>query len=441
MNDADCAIVCPCAELHGTLRVPGDKSISHRTAMLAALARGESRISGFLMSGDCLNTLKAIEALGCRVAITPSAVLVAGGEWVAPKRPLDLGNSGTGMRLLAGLLAGRPWVTELTGDASLCSRPMRRIQQPLELMGARIELSGPKGCAPMRVHGGVLRGIEYAMPVASAQVKSAVMLAALFAEGETAIREPAPTRDHTELVFKTLGLPLRIADGWIRLPGFGAAGPVLAPRAWEVPGDFSSSAFWLVAAAALPGSLVTIREVGLNPRRAALLDVLRRMGAEIVVQYDTKRHDCEPSGTVTVKGGVLHGTEIGGAEIPNLIDELPVLAVAGALAQGTTLIRDAAELRVKESDRIACMAADLRELGVNLDEREDGMRIKGGRPVRGGTVNSYGDHRVAMAMAVLALHAAGAVRIINTACVQTSYPEFWQHLEALGAHVELSCSN
>ncbi|MFA5042495.1 MAG: 3-phosphoshikimate 1-carboxyvinyltransferase [Kiritimatiellia bacterium] len=438
MNTADSATIHPCRALTGAVRVPGDKSISHRAAMLAALTIGPSRLTGFLRSEDCLNTLKAMECLGAQVEIAPEFIQVTGRPWACPRRPLDMGNSGTGLRLLTGLLAGRPWTTELTGDRSLRSRPMQRIRAPLEQMGARVELLGAGNCAPIRITGGALRGIAYPMPVASAQVKSCILLAALFAEGETRIEEPLPTRDHTERAFQELGIPLLAEGNRIALRGYGPRGPELKSRDWTVPGDFSSAAFWLVAAAVL-GTDVTVRNVGLNPRRTALLDVLKRMGANLDVVPESAPPATEPSGAIVIHGSDLRGAEIGGAEIPNLIDELPIAAVAGALARGTTIIRDARELRVKESDRIACMVANLKALGIPAEEREDGMTVTGGAAVRGNVeLDCYGDHRIAMAMAILALRASAPVRIRGIACVNTSYPEFWQHLTALGAKVELN---
>ncbi len=432
----------PC--LSGLLRVPGDKSISHRLAMLSALATGQSNIQFFLRSQDCLNTVKALENLGAKASFEGTSLSICGigNHWRQPTQALDLGNSGTSMRLLAGLLAGQPLVTELTGDASLCSRPMGRIREPLERMGAKVELLGGANRAPIRIHGGRLRGIEYSMPVASAQVKSSILLAALFAEGVTELNEPQPTRDHTERLFKILGLPLTVNDTIISLPGYGQAGPALQGRDWFVPGDFSSAAFWLTAAAAMPDAQLTLQDVGLNPRRTALLDVLRRMGAAIKTVAAHSPLAPEPYGEITVTGGRLRGTNVMGAEIPNLIDELPLVAVAGALAEGITEIRGAKELRLKESDRIASMAANLQALGVMVTEHDDGMTIQGGAVIHGGlTLNSYDDHRIAMAMAIMALFADRPITITSAACVDASYPEFWNHLEALGAHVVLNCSH
>lgn len=435
----DIAIIKPCQRVRGTITVPGDKSISHRAAMMSSLASGTSVISGFLRAEDCLNTLKALSALGAKIEFSGDKLHITGCPWQEPVGPLDMGNSGTGLRLMAGLLAGRPWTTELTGDASLRSRPMGRIKEPLEKMGACLELTGKKGCAPIQISGGKLRAIDYEMPVASAQVKSCVLLAALFAKGVTNVIEKTPTRDHTEKIFLQTGIPVKIDGNRISVRGFGTNGPMLRPFNLKIPGDFSSAAFWLAAASVKPGSRIDIKGVGLNPRRTAFLEVLRRMGADIRTDLENNQQMFEPGGTITVTGAGLQGASVGGAEIPNLIDELPLVAVLGALAQGTTVISGARELRVKESDRIACLAANLRLLGIEPEEKEDGLIIHGGRLVRGGTtVESYGDHRIAMAMAILALFAEGPVTIRNIACVATSYPEFWKHLRSIGADVRIS---
>jgi 3-phosphoshikimate 1-carboxyvinyltransferase len=442
MNDS--VQVHPCTRLSGALRVPGDKSISHRLAMLSALAVGRSRIAGFLQSEDCVNTVKAMQALGAGADIEGDALTMEGigGAWKQPAHALDVGNSGTSMRLLAGLLAAQPFVTELTGDASLRSRPMGRIKEPLEQMGAKVELLGPSGRAPVRITGGHLHGIEYSMPVASAQVKSCILLAGLFADGLTTIHEPKPTRDHTERLFQILRLPLEMSGTRVSLRGFGRKGPSFKGRDWRVPGDFSSAAFWLVAAAAMPQAQVSVQDVGLNPRRTALLEVLKRMGAGVTVTTADQSLSSDPFGSVSMQGGNLRGTRVGGGEIPNLIDELPIVAVAGALADGVTEIRDARELRVKESDRIACVAANLRAMGVTVTEYDDGMAIKGGSTICGGVaLDSYGDHRIAMAMAILALFADKPVTIAPVACVETSYPGFWNHLGELGGHVVLHRSH
>ena len=434
------AIVYPAKSLGGTLEVQGDKSISHRVAMLSALASGTSIVKHFLQSEDCVNTLRAMEALGARTFFSEDGDLTiqgTAGKILEPVAPLNLGNSGTGMRLLAGLVAGMPITVELTGDASLCSRPMSRIKEPLELMGAKLELLGENGCAPIRIHGGNLKGIEYTTPVASAQVKSCVLLAALFAEGKTTVIERMPTRDHTERLLQTMGAPIEIEDLKIHMKGFGSKGPSFKARDWYIPGDFSSAAYALTAVAARENAMATVNNVGLNPKRTALLDVLKRMGARVNVVVKKTAEEAEPYGNVTLIGGELHGTHVGGTEIPKLIDELPLVAIAGALAHGKTIISDARELRVKESDRISCMATNLRALGVEVEEREDGLEISGPANLRAtSAIQSYGDHRIAMSMAVLALYSQDPVCVNNIACINTSYPAFWNDLKQLGAHVD-----
>ena len=431
--------VLPGARLGGALAVPGDKSVSHRIALLGALAGGTTTVRGFLRSADCMALLGVMAELGAPYAEDGDRVVIrgTGGPLHAPSRVLDMGNSGTGIRLLAGLLAGQGFTSEMTGDASLRSRPMRRIQEPLELMGARVELLGDRGCAPVRVTGARLSGIEYTPAVASAQVKSCVLLAGLFAEGVTTVVERQPTRDHTERLLNAMGVPVHTDGPRVWLKGYGGRGPRLAGREWVVPGDFSSAAFWLTAAAALPGVRLQVRGVGLNPRRHALLGVLVRMGAKVTVEATASDEACEPMGTLTVEGGALTGTEVGGAEIPDLIDELPLVAVAGALARGRTVIRDAAELRVKESDRIHSVVDNLKRLGVQADERPDGLVVDGGAAIRGGvTIDSFGDHRIPMSMAILAQAASGPVHLADVGCVNKSYPEFWDDLRRVGGHVE-----
>ena len=424
--------VHPARRLTGEITPPGDKSISHRVGMLAACATGRSEVTGFLRSTDCLHTLQAMQSLGARADWAEDTLYITGngGNFMEPVADLDMGNSGTGLRLLTGLIAGTGVKATLTGDASLCSRPMRRIQEPLAQMGARIELTGERGTAPIRVEGAPLKGIIYEMPVASAQVKSALLLASLHAEGLTIIRENMPTRDHTERLLEAMGVPVKTTGPNVSLEGGGPNGYPLAAGQWRVPGDISSAAFAMVAAAARPEASLRIRGVGLNPRRTAVLDVLRRMGARIQVEpAEASAGFCEPAGDIVIEGGTLRGTEIGGAEIPNLIDELPAIAVAAALAEGETTIRDAAELRVKESDRIATMAAGLRAMGVEVEEQPDGMIVRGRAEVRASdALHSRGDHRVAMSLAVLALFAPEASVIQDIECVETSYPGFWEDL-------------
>ena len=424
----DAVQVSPARCLAGTVSVPGDKSVSHRLAMLGGLANGVTTLRNFLASEDCLSTLAAVGALGADTVREGTAITIrgVGGRFEAPRQTLDLGNSGTGMRLMAGLLAAHPFCSEMSGDASLCSRPMRRVQVPLQEMGAKVEALGADGRPPLRITGGGLCGIEYSLPVASAQVKSCVLLAGLFASGQTTVIEPGPCRDHTELLLSAMGVDLAIDGASIAITGSGGEPVPLAGRAWDIAGDFSSAAFWIAAAACRDGSTITIEDVGLNPRRTGLLDVLREMGGEIRCQVSGVRCQWEERGTVTVQGTKLRGTSVGGDRIPNLIDELPLVAVAGALAEGETEIRDAAELRVKESDRIAVMVEGMKSLGVDVEERPDGMLIRGGRSIRGGaTVDSRGDHRVAMALAVLALFADGPTTVRGVQCIRTSYPTFW----------------
>lgn len=431
--------VLPCRRLNGTLAVPGDKSISHRIAMLASYAHGTTTVRGFLRSEDCVTILNAMTQLGARYEFSEDILKVigVGGVFQRPSKILDMGNSGTGMRLLAGILAGQKFSSEMTGDASLRSRPMRRISEPLIRMGATVDLLGEKGCAPVRITGGKLTGIEYTPPVASAQVKSCVMLAALFADGITTITEVSPTRDHTERLLNAMGVPVTVKGLQVSMRGYGSAGPRLEARSWNVPGDISSAAFWITAAACGEGHAIELPNVGWNPRRNALINVLRRMGASIEFTETPDATACECQGVIRVEGRSLHGTEVGGSEIPDLIDELPLVAVAGALAQGRTIIRDAAELRVKESDRIHSVVDNLTRMGVKVEETPDGMIIEGPSRLKGGvSVDSYGDHRIPMAMSVLAMYADGPVRMEDIACVNKSYPGFWDDLRKVGGHAE-----
>jgi 3-phosphoshikimate 1-carboxyvinyltransferase len=426
------------SSLRAEFSVPGDKSISHRAAIFSALANGVCTIRNFLPSEDCLNTLNAMQALGARHEVLaeltgygPTHLVIHGQAMKlhAPAAALDCGNSGTGMRLLAGLLAGQPFSSELFGDASLSCRPMGRITTPLGLMGARIETRGSQpGCAPLVIHGTPLTPITYQMPVASAQVKSAVLLAGLFANGTTTVVQPAETRDHTERMLASFGVATHHEGNAIALAG----GQMPVACEFTVPGDISSAAFWLVAAAALPGSRLLLQNVGLNPTRTAILKVLTRMGAHMI---DIVHHSAgEPIGDIEIHGAPLTGTTILAEEVPNLIDEIPVLAVAAALASGRTSIRHARELRVKETDRITTVVNNLRAMGAHVVEFDDGMEIEGGQPLHGAELDSFGDHRIAMAFAIAGLFAEGETLIRNTACVNTSYPGFAHHLQAILDH-------
>jgi 3-phosphoshikimate 1-carboxyvinyltransferase len=428
----------------GALEVPGDKSISHRVAIFSAIASGTSSITGFLQAEDCINTLRALEAIGVETFIDGDGELQitgTGGRFFEPAFPLDFGNSGTGLRLMAGLLASQPFQTELSGDESLSSRPMDRIRGPLEMMGATFEFPNTDNRAPFRVQGGSLTSIDYRAPVASAQVKSCLLIAGLFAEGESVIHEPRRTRDHTERLLRVLDVPIKVDGLSVSVDGFGLDGPDVEATEWYVPGDFSSAANWIVSAAARGGKKLNIENVGLNPRRTAILDVLERMGAEIEVEVISESDVAEPYGDIKVRGTNLKGTEVGGNEIPNLIDELPLVAVAGALAEGETVIRDAAELRVKESDRISAMVKNLKKFGADVEELKDGLIVRG--PInldKKVGVDSYGDHRIAMAMAILGSYGEKPVAIKNIACTETSYPGFWGDLRHQGVSVEFAAT-
>ncbi|WP_298575613.1 3-phosphoshikimate 1-carboxyvinyltransferase [uncultured Luteimonas sp.] len=411
------------APLHGELAVPGDKSVSHRAIMLASLADGTSRIDGFLEGEDARATETIFRRMGVRIETPQAGSRVVHGVGIdglhAPDGPLDCGNAGTGMRLLAGLLAGQAFDTTLVGDASLSKRPMRRVTVPLARMGARID-TGEGGVPPLRIHGGsALHGIDIDTEVASAQVKSALLLAGLYARGATTVREPHPTRDYTERMLQALGWPIEFSPGYARLEG----GHRLRARDIVVPADFSSAAFFLVAASLVPGSELRLRRVGVNPRRTGLLHVLRLMGADIV-EHPAGEQGGEPVSDLVVRHAPLRGIEVPEEHVADMIDEFPVLFVAAACARGTTVVRGAAELRVKESDRIATMAAGLRTLGASIDERPDGAVIQGDARLGGGAVQSHGDHRIAMSFAVAAQLAQGEVRIGDVANVATSFPGF-----------------
>lgn len=422
-------IASPGGPLSGELRVPGDKSVSHRAVMMGALAEGTTSIDGFLEGEDTRATARVFEQLGVRIEAPSACRRVVHGVGLQGLRssrlPLDCGNAGTGMRLLAGVLAGQAFDSMLMGDASLSQRPMRRVIDPLAGMGARID-SEPGGLPPLRIRGGCeLRGIDYALPVASAQVKSAILLAGLYARSETVVREPHPTRDYTERMLAAFGWPVSFAPGIVRLQG----GHTLRATHIQVPADFSSAAFFLVAASLIPGSELRLKAVGMNPRRIGLLHALRAMGADIVEHAQPPGYPAdqgaEPVADLTVRHAPLHGIEIPEALVPDMIDEFPALFVAAACANGRTVIRGAAELRVKESDRIATMAAGLRALGARIEETPDGAVIEGGR-LHGGMVDSHGDHRIAMSLAVAAQMAAGEVRVCDVANVATSFPGFVQ---------------
>ena len=408
--------------LHGEAEIPGDKSVSHRAVMFAALADGVSRIDGFLEGEDTRATAAIFSQLGVRIETPSPSQRIVHGVGVdglrAPASPLDCGNAGTGMRLLAGLLSAQRFDSVLVGDESLSRRPMRRIMDPLAKMGARIQ-SEPGGVPPLRIHGGQpIRGVDYTLEVASAQVKSAVLLAGLYAEGETVVRESHPTRDYTERMLSAFGVDIEFSPGLARLSG----GQRLRATDIAVPADFSSAAFFIVAACVVPGSLLRLRAVGLNPRRTGLLIALRAMGADIV-EENRSEHGGEAVADLVLRYAPLHGIEVPVEIVPDMIDEFPALFVAAACASGVTVVKGAAELRVKESDRLAAMATGLRALGIKVDETPDGAFIYGGT-LGGGRVESHGDHRIAMAFSVAAQVSTAAVEITDVANVATSFPGY-----------------
>lgn len=427
-----------CRPIRMELQVPGDKSISHRSIMMAALSNGSCEIKGFLPSEDCLSTVNAFRAMGVHIEELnttkwgPTALRVDGrrGQFQSPSADIDCGNSGTTIRLLSGVLAGQKegFRARLVGDASLSKRPMRRVIEPLSLMGADIQAEGEGDTAPLVIRGAQLQSIDYHLPVASAQVKSAILLASLFTDGKTTITEPAPSRDHTERMLQYFRVKTVRQDNQLTIWG----GQTLESRDFEVPGDMSSAAFWVVAAAAMPGAHLCVHNVGLNESRTGLLKILIRMGAQITEVIDHS-HYGEPVGRIEVHGGKLRGTTIEGADIPNVIDEIPVIAVAGALAEGKTTIRDAKELRVKESDRIATVTNNLRLMGASVEEFFDGMEIQGGASLKGTRIESHGDHRIAMAFAIAGLHADGETTISDTDCIRTSYPGFEDQIREIMA--------
>lgn len=417
----------PTARLCGEVTVPGDKSISHRAVMFGALADGDTHITGFLMGEDCLSTIDCFRKMGIDIEITEQEVIVHGKGLhglTAPAELLYTGNSGTTTRLLCGILAGQPFASTLNGDASIQKRPMGRIMKPLKLMGANIDGKDGNLC-PLHIEPASLHGIRYELPVASAQLKSAVLLAGLFADGQTVVVEPAASRDHTERMLRGLGAEVQSNGTVITL----TPPENLTAVDVAVPGDISSAAYFLVAGLILPNSEITIRNVGVNPTRTGILDALEAMGADIT--RVNERGDVEPVCDLVVRSSKLHGTVIGGDIIPRLIDELPVLAVAAAFAEGETVIRDAQELKVKESNRIAAMTTELSRTGADVVETEDGMIIHGGKPLHGAAFTSYADHRVAMSMAVCALACDGESSIDDPACVAISYPDFFRSLDSL----------
>ncbi|NKB81666.1 MAG: 3-phosphoshikimate 1-carboxyvinyltransferase [Nitrospirales bacterium] len=419
-------ITPPKGPLRGVLSLPGDKSITHRALILSALAEGAATVSGYCQGEDCLNTLRALQGLGIAIERQPDVLHISGqGRWGLrePTTHLDLGNSGTGFRLLTGVLASQDFFTVLTGDDSLRRRPMNRIVDPLREMGAKI--SGRKGgqFAPLALTGNRLKGVDYVAPLSSAQVKSAILLAGLFAEGTTCFTEPQLSRDHTERLFRYFEIPLEVQGKTLVLK----AHQSFKAKDLCVPGDLSAAAFFLVAGTIVPGSELMLPNVGMNPARTGIIDILKDMGGDISVE--NVREVCgEPVADLVVRAASLKGMTIGRDRIPQTIDELPVLCVAAAFATGETRVTGAEELRVKETDRIRTMVTELKKLQVSIQETEDGFIIQGGATLFGGTCTSHGDHRVAMSVAIAALRADSSVQIDDTDCIETSFPGFQGNL-------------
>ena len=423
------AVIKPSGKLRGEITVPGDKSISHRSVMLGSIAKGDTRISGFLTGEDCLSTIDCFKKLGIDIEVNGTDVTVHGKGLKglsAPSETLDVGNSGTTLRLMSGILSAQPFTTRLTGDSSIQKRPMGRVASPLGLMGAKITSENEKMTAPLTIEGQKLHGIDYTLPVASAQVKSALILAGLYADGETRITEPEATRDHTEIMLNYLGADIRKeGDTIVVRPAAELTGKDIT-----VPGDISSAAYFIAAALISKDSEVLIKNVGVNPTRTGIITAFKAMGGNI--ELTNERTVCgEPVADILVRSSRLHGVVIKGAIIPKLIDEIPVIAAAACYASGETVIADAAELRVKESDRIKTMAAELGRMGATVIQTDDGMIILGGIPLHGAVCESYNDHRVAMSVAVAALGAKGETQIKDCGCVDISFPGYFDALMSL----------
>lgn len=415
--------------LKGKIKVPGDKSISHRAIMLGSIAQGRTAVKGFLDGEDCLRTIDIFKQLGVSIERSGTDVLIDSPgihNWKNPTNDLYAGNSGTTARLMLGILSGSAVTCRLTGDESLSKRPMKRVTVPLQSMGASISNGEGGEYLPLSIAGGAIKGIDYNMPVASAQVKSAILFAGLNAEGITVVKEKAVSRDHTERMFKQFGAKIEQEGNTVSITG----GQLLKGTNVIVPGDISSAAFFMVAAAMVEGSSVDFVDVGLNPTRTGIIEVLRQMGAQVEV-IDQKGEAGEPYGTIRVSHAPLKGMEIGGTIIPTLIDELPIIALLATQAEGTTVIKDAAELRVKETDRIAAVTNELTKLGAQIEATEDGMIIKGPTPLSGGNLESYGDHRLGMMAAIAALISESSIQIDDASCIAISYPNFFDHLTKL----------
>ncbi|MCK4261843.1 3-phosphoshikimate 1-carboxyvinyltransferase [bacterium] len=423
----------PVKRLEGKIKVPGDKSISHRAVMIGALAEGKTEVEGFLNAEDCLNTVRAFQSMGIKIEGMGSERLSIFGQGLSglsePGDILDVGNSGTTMRLLLGILAGQNFSAIITGDDSLRQRPMKRVTEPLKEMGALISGPDQGNLAPLTIRGGNLKPINYHCPIPSAQVKSAILLAGLYAEGETSVTEPAKSRDHTERMLKLFGAEVAV-DG-LRVSVRGK--PKLTGQSLTVPGDISSASFIMVAAGMIPGSRVTITDVGINPTRKEILKTLETIGVKISLSQ-VRENLVEPMADITVEGNELQPIDLDSEVIARIIDEIPAIAVAATVANGRSQIRGASELRVKETDRLRALATNLTKLGARVEEGEDGLIIQGGRHLIGTEVDSFGDHRMAMAMAVAGLVAEGETTVTNTDCINTSFPKFMDTLERIAVY-------
>lgn len=420
---------CKCNGMKGEVTIPGDKSVSHRSVMFGSIASGTTEIHNFLQGADCLSTISCFRSMGVEIENRGDTVLVHGNGMRGLKKPdsvLDCGNSGTTTRLISGILAAQDFTVTLTGDASIQKRPMKRIMTPLSLMGARIRSIHDNGCAPLEITGTALHGIHYQSPVASAQVKSAVLLAGLYADGQTKVTEPFLSRNHTELMLSRFGAEVRTEDTTAVI----CPADELYGQQILVPGDISSAAFFLAAGLIVPNSEILIRNVGINPTRDGILHVFRDMGADLTL-LNVKRDGGEPTADILVRSSSLHGTVIGGSIIPTLIDELPMIAAAACFADGDTVIRDASELKVKESNRVEVMVRNLSSMGADVEETEDGMIIHGGKALHGAVIDSRLDHRIAMTFAITGCLADGETEILGAECVDISYPGFYADLQRL----------
>lgn len=416
--------------IKGELTVPGDKSISHRSIMLGSLAKGNTEVTGFLQGADCLSTIDCFRKMGVRITNKGDGAVVICGRGLRGLLPsdgtLDVGNSGTTTRLMSGILAAQSFSSRVNGDASIQKRPMKRIMTPLTMMGADIQSELGNDCAPLIIKGTHLKGISYASPVASAQVKSAILFAGLYAEGETTVTEPALSRNHTELMLEEFGVDIKTEGKAVTV----APAKELFARRINVPGDISSATYFMVAAAITPNSCVTVKNVGINPTRDGIIRVMKMMGADIEIEK-TSADIGEPTADITVKTSELKGCVIGGDMIPTLIDEIPAIAILACFAKGETIIKDAGELKVKESNRIDVMVSNLSAMGADIEATDDGMIIKGGKPLHGAVIDSKLDHRIAMSFAVAALNADGETDISGSECVDISYPGFYGDLKKL----------